>query len=568
MVMVKKFCVLSFFILHLVLLHAQQVSRDEALTAAQNFIISKRSNLLDNSVLVDTLLTKDTNNATLFYEVCFNNGFSVLVSGHKQCTPILGYFFHKKGPADEEWIDPIEQLPPAYIQLLDYYTTTLDSLFKNAMNGLDEHPGWFQLSVVDTGIIYRTIIVDTLISSKWGQDKSNDLYKPDKHAYSYYVYNINNCNNAPAGCVAVAMGQILNYWSRNGYYIDNPVYCWEYDWDNMPDCLFYQNGNNNLYENQRNAIAALLRDCGISVNMIYSNNFSSIHRDSLSAICRSFEKYGFSSQLEQKSDYILTTWENMLQMNLDNGLPVLYVGFGSGGHAFVCDGYESTIVGNLYHFNWGYLGDYDGWFALDSLTNGGSSFSSSQVAILNIQPTFCWSNLSFNCDKVFVSGILYQYGAMSIISTNHHEFSIQSGANVHLQAGDEIVLTDGFHAALGSGFHAEITPCEFSGERRNPYVSNISKTEVKSFSTTSLQDGISSINIRPNPAHNSITVTCDSPMQGIVAYNRLGQPVYANANLHGRTEFALDISSWPAGLYLLQLTFPNGEQITRKVVKD
>ena len=72
----------------------------------------------------------------------------------------------------------------------------------------------------------------------------------------------------------------------------------------------------------------------------------------------------------------------------------------------------------------------------------------------------------------------------------------------------------------------------------------------------------------PNPAHNSITVTCDSPMQGIVAYNRLGQPVYANANLHGRPDFTLDMSSWPAGLYLLQLTFPNGEQTIRKVVKD
>ena len=77
-----------------------------------------------------------------------------------------------------------------------------------------------------------------------------------------------------------------------------------------------------------------------------------------------------------------------------------------------------------------------------------------------------------------------------------------------------------------------------------------------------------SISVYPNPAHNSITVTCDRPMQGVVAYNRLGQPVYANANLHGRAEFTLDVSSWPAGLYLLQLTFPNGEQATRKVVKD
>ena len=121
----------------------------------------------------------------------------------------------------------------------------------------------------------------------------------------------------------------------------------------------------------------------------------------------------------------------------------------------------------------------------------------------------------------------------------------------------ETALNDHFYSAL----------CEYSDENIYYHPNDTVSCDEPYVYGLSQHDG-SGIRVYPNPAHSSITVTCDRPMHGMVAYNRLGQPVYANANLHGRTEFTLDVSSWPAGLYLLQLTFPNGEQAIRKVVKD
>ena len=44
------------------------------------------------------------------------------------------------------------------------------------------------------------------------------------------------------------------------------------------------------------------------------------------------------------------------------GRPVLYTGnTESGGHAFVCDGYDES---GLFHINWGWGGSGDGYFSL------------------------------------------------------------------------------------------------------------------------------------------------------------------------------------------------------------
>jgi surface protein len=55
-----------------------------------------------------------------------------------------------------------------------------------------------------------------------------------------------------------------------------------------------------------------------------------------------------------------------------------------GNHAFVCDGYDAE--NDQFHFNWGWNGRYDGWFAMDALNPGGRDYSSKKSAIVGIQP--------------------------------------------------------------------------------------------------------------------------------------------------------------------------------------
>jgi len=72
-----------------------------------------------------------------------------------------------------------------------------------------------------------------------------------------------------------------------------------------------------------------------------------------------------------------------MRSSLNKKRPVLYTGQGTGGHAFVCDGYQGT---SYFHFNWGWNGSYDGYFYISSLTPGGDNFNSYQGAVLDIHP--------------------------------------------------------------------------------------------------------------------------------------------------------------------------------------
>lgn len=64
---------------------------------------------------------------------------------------------------------------------------------------------------------------------------------------------------------------------------------------------------------------------------------------------------------------------------------MIYVGYGeSGGHSFVCDGYDNE---HRFHFNWGWGGHYDGFFPLDALDPySGMGFDYDQELLFGIEP--------------------------------------------------------------------------------------------------------------------------------------------------------------------------------------
>ncbi|MBL0192481.1 MAG: C10 family peptidase [Saprospiraceae bacterium] len=86
----------------------------------------------------------------------------------------------------------------------------------------------------------------------------------------------------------------------------------------------------------------------------------------------------------KRINYSDAAWINLLKTDLNNGRPIQYAGFGpSGGHTFVCDGYD---VNSFFHMNWGWGGQADGYFNFEALNPGGTSFNSNQQALIGIQP--------------------------------------------------------------------------------------------------------------------------------------------------------------------------------------
>ena len=119
------------------------------------------------------------------------------------------------------------------------------------------------------------------------------------------------------------------------------------------------------------------------------------------------KNFGFtSSQLYSKSgggwwgsssNYTTAQWEAMIKTDLDAGRPILYSANDpqNGGHAFICDGYNSN---GYFHFNLGWYGTCDGWYVSTTLSmvhrDGDQlNFSSGHEMITGIQPpTYCIIN--------------------------------------------------------------------------------------------------------------------------------------------------------------------------------
>ena len=227
------------------------------------------------------------------------------------------------------------------------------------------------------------------------------------------------------GCVATAMGQVLYYFSQKGVTVtgqgshsynlrtgtaDNFQYdvgfvsatFGGYDWGSMTKVL-----DDTSIQPEVDAVSRLLFHLGVSVEMDYGYGTGTAdtgNQDggSLANYCASYNPqngqcmdetegtpsayyalktyFGFSEvKWAHKVNYS-TQWNEMLDDSLDKGYPVLYGGVGTGGHAFVLDGYGSE---NLYHFNWGFGGKANGWYVLSALKPEGTSFdfSGNQQAI-------------------------------------------------------------------------------------------------------------------------------------------------------------------------------------------
>ena len=208
---------------------------------------------------------------------------------------------------------------------------------------------------------------------------------------------------APSGCLATAMAQIMNYyqWPLQGAGSHSYTYTADdgaemnfsanfaestYDWSNMLDS--YRGSYNNT---QAQAVAKLMSDAGIAIDMAYNAFESYAYYDKAVEALISYFDYSPSVNYLLK-DYYSSDWEALLRAELDANRPVFYFGQtpSNGGHAFVMDGYNTD---GYFHINWGWSGDYDGYFATSLLRPYSPSnnpdahnYSYSQGAIIGIEP--------------------------------------------------------------------------------------------------------------------------------------------------------------------------------------
>ena len=237
--------------------------------------------------------------------------------------------------------------------------------------------------------------VKQLIRTEWGQQAPYNAFCP--------ADTTGPNGHAVAGCIAIAMAQIMNYWEHpvkgvgSHTYIPktHPEYGEQsanfgetvYAWNNMAGPYYAQE--------QKEAVATLVYHCGVAVDMNYgpasqidSMGSGASSNDVVKALQRYFH-YDSGMELKYRSYYSEKKWISMLKKELDAERPVYYAGMDTalGGHAFVCDGYDED---EFFHFNWGWYGVNDGYFLLKDLNPG-------------IFPTFHFNNqvhAIFGCEPI------------------------------------------------------------------------------------------------------------------------------------------------------------------------
>ncbi|MGN0032513.1 MAG: C10 family peptidase [Candidatus Limimorpha sp.] len=181
----------------------------------------------------------------------------------------------------------------------------------------------------------------------------------------------------PVGCAATAMAQVMKFWewpkTGNGSHSYNSSVGGTqsanfgnttYDWDNMID-----RATSSSTQAQQDAVAVLSYHCGVSINMGYGNSGSGAYPSDVISALKTYFDYSSGIGSASRNYYTLTQWVDLLKTEINSGRPILYSGWDNagGGHSFVCDGYDNN---DYFHFNWGWNGSCDGYYAIGYLSPG------------------------------------------------------------------------------------------------------------------------------------------------------------------------------------------------------
>ena len=358
----KKSLIIALLFLFVQLQAQVRIGETEARAFAERFIEQQAKQPSPTLSLNEAIYSKNLGLPNLFMFSMEPKGF-VLVSA---LGDVLAYSFVSTMPASDE-------LPAHIAYWLELYNDGTDYLLQHPEQRRE--PTKSEKSV------------EPLLTSCWGQGCHHNAHCPQDE--------MGPCRHVSAGCVAIAMAQIMYYHKQPSkgkgsmsYYC--PPYGdlsadfehTAYRWEEMADTLHGSNF----------AVAQLVSHCGISVKMQYGPHQSmASNADALDAFRNHFSYPGAINA--RRIVYSDEEWLALIKDDLDKQHPVYYTGTSNlGGHAFVCDGYDSN---GLFHFNFGWDGVADGYYTLESPYG----FSNGQAIFYNIFPI---DQLPINSDEHYI----------------------------------------------------------------------------------------------------------------------------------------------------------------------
>lgn len=314
------------------------------------------------------------------FNISGDQGF-IIASADDQAEPILGY-------CDSGHFDPTN-IPSNLQACMDEWAEEIS---------LAQADGY--ASIAPSTPAKAKASVARLTRSTWGQNSP---------FYNQCAFDGTIC---ATGCLPTAMAQLMYFWAsvgKGGEYFRGgctalpsyitPTYHFNvgalsalstFSWSDMTDEIPRASA-------ARKAIAQLMRYCGQSVKTDYiETNSPADFNLTVTALKQNFG-YNDDMKVIAANNMTTTQWTDIIYNELSEKRPILIIGYsGSVGHAFICDGYDSS--NGKFHFNLGWAGYCDGWYSLNAFTVNGRSYNSNKKAIINVQPIRSYATGDANHD--------------------------------------------------------------------------------------------------------------------------------------------------------------------------
>ena len=322
---------------------------------------------------------------------------SIDMSGDSQLFLIrqgdIGYI----APADDglepvigecEETDFTLELPPAMEEWLDDYAREVEWLNTSPVPSMVLRVATPQMRAAASPSTEKTADVAKLIATKWNQTSpwNQNLKFEGKSCY--------------AGCVPICIAQLLYYWWTKGFSrgcAATEAYTSKtnlYEVSALPPVKVFDFADmvtgKPTTAQAKKAVADMLQHVGYAVKADYKpTGTGSSTKDYIPALSEAF-RLGSNIQQIFASKLGLESFKEKVRKELSSGRPVMICGSNSnnkGRHAFLCDGYRSSD--DKFHFNWGWGGQYDGYFLMGALKpTSARDYSYYKAALINVQPEY------------------------------------------------------------------------------------------------------------------------------------------------------------------------------------
>ena len=352
----------------------------------------------------------------------------VIVSADNRMRPVLGY-------SGENAFNG-ENINPELNAFFTNYISTMEYVVDNNLERSDyARNDWECLK--NTGrLSYNKTnrSVEPLVKTTWNQsDLYNSMCPEDPAGFG---------GHAKSGCVANAMAQIMNYWEwpqqgQDSYSYQSDYGVIEanfgetnYQFELMPDFLDYTSSQTEI-----DAVALLQFHAGVGVEMMYGPTASGAWSAYVPLAMKYYLRYecGLYTTYLDNVEGGIPEWENMLRESIDRGEPLYYAAFGSDGvHAFVCSGYDEN---NLFHFNWGWQGFDNGYYAIDNFYLSNIAFPYGHEAFFNLKP-----NTQYYRQPKSVDNVMYETDDENMVNTISFNAPTQELNDDEIQKIDSIII--------------------------------------------------------------------------------------------------------------------------------